>query len=350
MTLLRLTVAARTVFSAALCMMFIASSAFGQFAQAANSMLAARMRWVQFEIVSGRIVASSIHVGANMNSSTNSNGRIEKVNINLTGPAPDIHYELTDKAESVWLDVNGGNDFTIRTRKKVGGAEQSVEFVQPPGKDLTLTVEDASGKQTLTAPTIWHLLLDDPKLTQSVLAPTLELLKPGWQLATTAQAIEDALCKNARLLRTNDRARWETWVQQLSSVHYADRQAAEQQLLEAGREIVPFLRSLDRTSLDAEQWRRIRNVIEALDDSQSDSVEQTVALLAGDVRAWLPLLDRNDPSKQRLALEQLEQITGGPIDFDLKAPAEVRKQQLEKLREHFTPAPVTESEKKTEAE
>jgi hypothetical protein len=297
---------------------------------------------VQFEIVGGRIIASSIHVGANMNSSSNTNGRREKISIDLTGTAPDIHYELVDKTTEIMLDVKDGEDVKIRNVRKADKTSQSIEYVQEPGKDLTLTIEDRAGKRTLSAPTLWHLLLDEPDMTRTMLGPTLELLKPGWRLASMTDAIEEALCQNARLRRSDDRPRWESWIRELSSMHYADRLEAERRVLGAGKEILPFLRSLDRTALDAEQWRRVRNVIESLDDSETDTVEQTVSLLVGDPRAWMTLLGRNDESKRRLAKAQIESITGSPIDFDPQAAPEIRKQQLEKLRERLTPIPAAE--------
>ena len=108
--------AARTIGAVGIGLAVVAGSALAQFAPANNGTLSTRMRWVQFEIVGGRIVASSVHVGANMNSSTNANGRVEKIQIDLTGTAPDIHYELLDKADTVRLDVNDGDDFALRSQ------------------------------------------------------------------------------------------------------------------------------------------------------------------------------------------------------------------------------------------
>jgi hypothetical protein len=320
----------------------LAGSVYGQAQPSPPGILASRLRWVQFEIVGGRIIASSIHAGANMNSSNNSGNRREKISIDLTGASPNIHYELADKTTEITLDVKDGDEFSIRSQKKVGETTQAVEFTQTPREEITLTIEDQTGKHTKTAPTLWHLLLDDPEVTQNTLAPTLELLKPGWRLATLAAAVEEALCQNARLRRSDDRTRWEGWVRELSGAHFADRLEAERKLLGAGREILPFLHGLDRTALDAEQWRRVRNVIEALDNSKTDSVEQTVSLLVGDPRAWLLLLSRNDESKRCLAKTQIESLLGSSIEFTPDAAPEIRQQQIEKLRERFAPPPPAE--------
>lgn len=311
--------------------------------------LASRLRWVKFEVVGGRIVASSVHVGTNVNSTATSSdgGRRERLSIDLTNAAPNVRYELVDKAHEITLEVTDGEQILIRHVRKEDRGTRSVEYSQAPRQALTLTIEQPDGKRVVSGPTLWHLLLAEPDVTKQLLTPTLEMLKPGWKLATVADAIEESLCQNARLRRTLDRDRWIAWVTDLSSIHYADRQDAERQLLEAGREVLPFLRSFERTTLDAEQWRRVRNVIAALDSEQSDSVEQIVTLLAGDPRAWISMLGRDEESKRRLAVEQLKSITGGPIDFEPTATAEIRQGQLERLRERFAP-PAVKSESESE--
>lgn len=323
-------------------LLLAAVPAYAQFGQANPLLatgLASRLRWVSFDIVGGRIVASSVHVGTNMNSSTNGNdGRRERLTIDLTNPAPNVRYELAEKSQELNLEVTDGEQILIRhLRKAEKGDTQSVEYVQTPQEDLSLTIENASGKRVATGPTLWHLVLQEPDASKQLLAPTLEMLKPGWKLATVAEAIEEALCQSARLRPRTDRDRWSNWVGNLSSQRYADRQSAERHLLGVGRELLPFLRGLDRSTLDAEQWRRVRNIISALDNQQGDSVEQTVSLLAGDPRAWVSLLDRDDEAKRRLAFEQLKSLSG-PIEFDPSAPPGVRQEQVRKLRERFTPA------------
>ncbi len=299
--------------------------------------IASRLRAVQFEIVAGRLTATSLNLGANWNNNVSDGVRRERLTLDLTNADPNLRYELVDKNMEISLEVTDGEKFLIRHVRKEDQGTRSMEFAQSPQKDLTLSLETPEGKRVASGPTLWHLLLAEPELTKQLLAPILEILKPGLRLATVTDAIEDGLCQNARLQRTVDRKHWIAWVDDLASPNYADRQAAERELLDTGRDALPFLRGFERAKLDAEQWRRIRNIIAALDNQQGDSVEQTVALLAGDARAWLSLVNRDDESKRRLAMEQLASITGQPIDFDPAAEASVRRKQYEALLERFTP-------------
>ena len=326
-------------FAAVVCGLIV-STAEAQFGNnlVANTSLASRLRWVQLEVIGGRLTTSSLHVGTNMNSTTvGEGGRRERLTIDLTNPSPNVNYELTDKTREMQVSIADGEQISIRNLLKGDQGTRSIVFTQFPHKDLSLSIEGPDGKRTVTGPTLWHLLLAEPEVTQTMLAPTLEMLRPGWKLSTVTDAIEETLVRNARLQRKSDRHRWEQWVENLSSQRYSDRQAAERELTETGREVLPYLRGLDRNSLDAEQWRRTRNVIASLDGEQGDSVDQIVTLLAGDARAWVSLLNRDDESIRRVALEQLRSMTGEAIEFDVAAAPEARAAALQKLRERFSP-------------
>lgn len=310
----------------------------GPSAALVNPGFAAKLRAVQFDVVAGRIVGSSIHVGSNVPPiTTGEGGRSERLSIDLNNPAPTIRYELVDKKTNLKLDVSEGEKILIRYVQHEGVGSKTIEFNQQPHEDLTLTIEDAGGKRTIQGTTLWHLLLVEPATTKQTLAPMLEILRPDWKLSMLAGAIEEALCLSARLKRTVDRSQWPAWVAELANPRYVVRRDAELKLLEAGREALPFLMSLDRSTLDAEQWRRVRNAIDSLDAQQGDSLEKTVILLSSDPSIWISMLDRDDLSKRQLAAEQLKSIRGGPIDFDPAADAAFRAKQLNTLREQLAP-------------
>lgn len=312
------------------------ASAQGPTAALVNPAFASKLRAVQFEVVGGRIVGNSVHVGTNMNTSTTGEGgRSERLSIDLNNAAPNVRYDLVDKQQNLKLEVTEGDKILIRHVQKENAGPKTVEFNQTPREDLTLTIEGAHEKRTIRGATLWHLLLAEPETTTATLAPMLEMLRPDWKLATLAGAIEEALCQSARLKRTVDRSQWPGWVADLSSSRYVVRRDAERNLLETGREALPYLLGLERSTLDAEQWRRVRNIIESLDTQQGDSIEQTVILLSSDPRIWVSMLDRNDLSKRQLAKDQLKAIRGTPVDFDPAADAVLRGQQINSLREQL---------------
>jgi hypothetical protein len=328
-------------------MPLVARQAIGQDGALINPGLSSRLRWVQFEIVGGRIAATSIHAGTNMNSSSNAGGRRERLMIDLTGAAPNLHYELSTKADDINLEVNDGEQVIVRQAHKTEPGAIIVEFRQVPRQYLSLSITEGEKKRVVTGPTLWHLMLTEPEIAKKYLAPALELLRPNWRLPQLADAIENELWQEARSRRTPDRQQWAAWVAELAKPRFSERQAAERQLLTAGREVLPFLQNLDRAKLDPEQWRRVRNLITSLDSEQSDSVDQTVSFLSGDIRVWITLLERGDEAKRRLALKQIETIAGIQIDFDPAASAEERIQQIERLRKQFMPAAAQSEESPT---
>jgi hypothetical protein len=322
------------------CLVWSATSAIAQQSpknQIIPGDLANRLRWIQFDIVGGRILASSEQIGTSANNSVSGSGeRKERLSIDLNNSAPNLRYELSDPLREINIEVTGGERLLIKDVRDFEGRKSTVELTQVPDQDLTLTIEDELGKRTAgRGPTLWHVLLAEPEITKDSLAPTLELLRPGWKLAAVAHAVEEALFQNARAQRKIDRKRWNEWISSTSSPRFAERERAERNLISAGREILPYLRSLDRSRLDSEQWCRVRNVISSLDDLQGDSVEQTVSLLANDPRAWLTLLNRDELRKRQVALDQLSMLTGEIIAFDPVASEEERKNQWNVLQDAF---------------
>jgi hypothetical protein len=124
-------------------------------------------------------------------------------------------------------------------------------------------------------------------------------------------------------------------VEQLGSATFSERRQAERELRAAGHIVLPYLESLDRARLDAEQRQRIRSLIDALEDGREDRVDRMAVWLAGHEQTWLALLTRDDEAKRRIAAEQLASLVGEPVDFNPAADANTRRKQIEHLRELF---------------
>lgn len=169
------------------------------------------------------------------------------------------------------------------------------------------------------------------------MVPLIEFLHPSWQLVAQATSLEETLFRRARLGDRADRRQWAAWVDDLASPQFARRNAAERQLREQGPVVLPFLEHLDPSRLDAEQAYRLRALVDALSVDSQDSGERVAVWLVEDELVWLALLDREDASKRRTALKQLETLTGHPIAFDVDAVPEVRRAQLEALWAQWAP-------------
>ncbi len=207
-----------------------------------------------------------------------------------------------------------------------------LDFEQESGVPLRLSLEGEQGKRQIEGDGFWQLYLADPELVRQHLVPLLEILRPGWQLASTGAAIEDALAQRTHDPRRGALARWAQWVERLASPKFADRESAQRQLTAAGPIVVPYLQGLDRRRLDAEQAARVRAIIEALSADNEDSADRVATWLSGDEQVWLSLAGRSEPAKRLAAARQLALLLGEPPDFDPLADAAVRQAQLEHLR------------------
>lgn len=312
---------------------FLPALAAGQDLDDDEEVSLARNRFVQYGIVSGRVVGVSGQVGPIMthNLVNPATGRNERVSIDLTSGLPNVRYEMTSPQENLSIELADADQLTVRRVIKQKN-QRTVEFQQPHRGDLVLTVTDGSQPRRVRGASLWHLALAEPELCRQELFPLLELLRPSWHLAPLASAIEEALLRWAAAQRTSDRRQWHAWADALASPRFAEREAAERRLLDAGPAVVPFLENLDQAPMDAEQRSRVRGVIDRLDDAAEDTVESVVTWLAADPQPWLSLLGRPERSTRELAARQLGLLLGAPLDFDPAADEAVRTAQLSRLR------------------
>lgn len=321
--------------------------AFAQ-AQPAGSALepskvnAARLRWLQYKLVAGRVVATSSYPdGMNISFGPSViDGRLrEHLQLLILKDQASVNYELTGDGEELAIVLAETGEFSIRrTRAKPAFA---FEYSQPPGKPLTLAVTVDGVQRMLTGDSFWHLYLADPELVRTEVIPYLELLRPSWQLGAMAAAVEDALVQQALDPQAIDTVRWAKLVEQLGSERFSERQRSERELLGIGQLVLPYLEDLDSQTLDAEQTARVAKLLKALSVDYEDATDRVANWLAGDRQAWLWLLDRPEPVKRRVAAKQLAILTGGPIDFDADADDTTRREQIARLHGRFgTPTPL----------
>ncbi len=311
--------------------------------------IAARIHWMQFNMVSGRVVASSNLSVPKMlvQSPGRRTQRRETLGIEINGGLCNLEYLLASPTEMLRINMFEGDTLSIhRTQSDQG---YSLTFEQRPDRPLALELEQGGATRRWQAQGLWRLYLQEPEIVRDHLMPLLEQLHPSWQLAATAAQIEETLARTqfAHTPKHPNRQRWAQWVVELGSPKFSERETAERELRGAGQAVVPYLQSLDHEQLDAEQAARIRSVIDSLSVDYEDRVDRVTAWLAGDEMVWLALLNRDDPDRRRVAAEQLARILGAPVDFDPDGSEESRQQQIDRLRSQLVaPLPSANEEER----
>lgn len=292
----------------------------------------ARLRWLDYKMMAGRVVATS-NYPAGMNISfgpTVSSGRREHLQILILKDRASLKYELDGDGQQ--LSIALAEDGTFSVDRVRAEPPWELHFLQPPGRPLSLTVQDEGVEDHYEADSFWHLYLAEPVLLRRHLIPVLEILRPTWQLATTGWAIEEALLVQAQQPRQLNTQRWKRLVAQLGDPKFARRQTAQRELLNIGPVILPFLEGLDDGRLDAEQLSRIDTLIAKLSVGYEDTTDRMTTWLVADTNAWLALLSRDQEAKRRVAAHQLEVLLDRPLEFEPAATPEVRNAQIKKLR------------------
>jgi hypothetical protein len=305
--------------------------------------IAARIHWIQYHMLSGRVVATSPMVVPRMNvrsTSSQRGGRREDLTLEISAGLPGLRYDMTGADERLQIALVGGNQLSIQhshaTEQRTFSYEQRAEGA------VLMSLEEVGVKRTWQAGGVWQLFIAQPDVVRRRLVPILEILRPSWQLAATAAQIEEALIERPPAVEQPDQTRWAVLIRDLASPKFSERQNAQRELYKAGQMVVPFLQKLDRDRLDAEQAYRIRSLIESLTVDYEDKVERVVAALATDEQTWLALLARQNLPTRQVAAGQLELLLDGPIDFDPQASDQDRAAQLERLTARLEKPAATE--------
>lgn len=295
--------------------------------------LANQFRYVHVGMRSGRVTAASQFSGRSLNSSTQSDDRKEQLNIDLTGAAPSIHYELTTSGFKIVVQLDNGSELRIRRIPQGEGKTKYLEFHQPADGPITVTVGQNPPEKMSEFESVWHLLIAEPELARTEVEPLLRLLRPGWPLVSEGQAIEQSLYKQVDVERNYDRQAWSALVAQLRAEHYADRLLADRRLRELGQVVVPYLRNLAPSQLDAEQAYRIRMIVRRYGiTSEEDSPDSAAAWLAADPEVWYGLASRAVGPQRTKVRSQLALILGEPVVLDADASGDGLAAQLGNLR------------------
>ncbi|MBX3413871.1 MAG: hypothetical protein KF708_14365 [Pirellulales bacterium] len=302
-----------------------------------NENLSKQLGRVQLLVAGGRIVAQAPQLGGRITSNSTNEDRSERLTIEFTGTQPTFEYELTTATEQILAQVHQGERITLRRLPRSNASEiEPMSFVQEIGTSLELRIGADGQERVHRSTSLWYLLMDEPDACREHLVPLLEMLRPDWRLMQTAQEIEEGMIRAAQSPSRTNREQWSQLVAQLGSDAFAERRAADRLLRQVGQAIIPYLDSLDSGRLDAEQRFRIRRIVGDLaNDEAEDLPARVMQSAAADPRAWLTLLDRPDESLRRLALAQMQELLGEPLEFDPAGEVAQRDEQIAQLRTRF---------------
>lgn len=297
--------------------------------------LAARLNWVQYEIVRGRVTALHSRLAASKSQTcgSDSQGPRESYSLTVGDSAPSVSYELQDADQHLTVELNCGNCLRVHRRPLRDGRQAAVRFVQPPRGPVALEIEGGqfAAQRRLVADDLWQLLLLYPAECREHLIPVLEVLRPDWRLAEQGRSIERRLFQLAQSNQLPDRSGWSGWVAELSSPDARLRRAADHRLRAVGQAILPYLESLDPAQLDAEQRLRVRQICDELTMRSGDDAQRVAVWLSVQPSVWVGLLAHHDEPVRHLAARQLSTLSGRVIPFDAGAEPEQRQRQIRQL-------------------
>jgi hypothetical protein len=111
--------------------------------------------------------------------------------------------------------------------------------------------------------------------------------------------------------------------------------AAQQLLSGEIPAVLPYLRSLDHTRLDAEQLRQVQ-FLTGTTTSRADRVEEIASALVFDSRLWCDWIADGDEATQTRAVAHLAKLWDQSPPEPLAASREMRLTQLEQWRSDST--------------
>ncbi len=299
---------------------------------------AARLRWFQYKLVAGRILATSAYpegMNISFGPSTTDTKRREHLQLLILEDRASIRYELAGDGEQLSIQLAESGEFSIRRTRRE--PPFTLRFTQPPEKPMSLVVQQDGTTQEVIGPSFWHLYLAAPDLVSQELAPYLETLRPAWQLVASGEQLERNLIQRAQQPLAHRGEQWRSLVQRLGSTNFAEREAAQRDLAASGQVVLPFLEDLERGQLDAEQAARIETLITNLRVNYEDTADRVANWLIGDISIWLSLAERPELAKRVAARRQLLALTGEAIEFDPDGDDATRTQQLAALRRRLLP-------------
>ena len=288
-------------------------------------------RWVQFQVIDGRIRAQSPYFGRFRTFPTEDMRQRLTIGRNMAGVG-EVRFDFTSDTHTVKAEATESGE--VRITYSPQGKDQSTyrSYLQPARGAVVLTFGPPDDRKRLEAASVWHLLLEYPEPCSEHFYRLLDIMRDGWNWDQNVTKLKDELFELAKAQSASERTKWAELVEQLASDRFVERQRAERLLRGYGRAAVPYLQSLDRTKLDEEQNFRIQRIVLASYGTSGDTPGRAAARLVGDPRTWIPLLASDSVEQRRLAFAQLKDLVEDSIEFSPEAAPEIRAKQITMIR------------------
>jgi hypothetical protein len=320
--------------SAAAAVALYGASALAQSApctKADSGSLWTQTAWLRLEVIGGRVQVTSSRCGQHRLATEAAPGSQvrQSLALEVQPGSIDVQYQRLDEQSELVLTVDEREKLTVLRRPVEGASLSEIRYQQPAGGDVTLAV---GGKRPgkYSAPSLWHLLVTEAEARDRLL-PVLAQLRPNWRLDEQLSTLETALLSRAGEDTLPVRRQWQTWIDQLGSDSFSQRQGADRELRAAGQPVLGYLRQLDDMQLAPEQRRRIAGILTSPAPGL-DSPERAADWLVADKRVWLSLMSRGQLDQRIAAAEHLTRLCGRTVAFDPSGSEDQRQAQLAELR------------------
>src|SRR5688500_419209 len=290
-------------------------------------------KYVRLQVTQGRIEVIGRDIGQSrtLTSGGADSAFRQQLQLHVKPPCLVVEYQALDPEGRLTLRHCERERQVIERTSNHADAEPGIRYDQTASGPVKLTLGH-SDANTVSAPSLGHLLLCHDDEGREQLLPLLESLSPGWNLGSQADAIESALLSAAPLadVRSDERV-WQKLVADLAAGSFQKRQAADVALRNAGPAAAAYLARLPPQSLSAEQRLRIERICRSFCSGHRDEPSRVAEELLGDRSIWLYLLTREDAATRIAAAEHLSRLFGRRIAFDPAADDQTRQLQVAEL-------------------
>ena len=299
---------------------------------AARESLLARLHWTDFEVVMGRVQATSLRHGQSRTATSGSTqtGCHEVVAFHIVDGSPAFRYLRTETDQRLQIDVFDHNQVEIRCELLEHSPRTSLQLTQPASGPLALVeiTGDETAATRVTGDDLWHLLVAaDGKQTKQICA-LLSFLRTDWRLEERAASIELALFDLAGSSQLPNLQRGRELVSSLASRKYAQRQAADRQLRAMGLTVLAIIDHLEDIHLDAEQRNRLRSIRKSVVVRGDDTPLRAATWMVGNPRVWLTLLNHDNLEHRIAAKDHLQYLSAQTFAYDPLADPDIRDRQI----------------------
>lgn len=302
-----------------------------------RQLLLTRLQWVRFDLVLGRVHATTNRTDQSRRQATDNgpSGQEEKLFVSVDQGLISLRYQSIAPTESLHVEVvrRGAVQVRLTRQAQASSPKLSVVYTQPHRGDVTLEIaKHEQPRRKIQAASLWHLLLAYPDECGEYLVPTLELLRPNWNVEQERREILTHLRQIRLEQYTVSQTEVVALVEQLNDSRFRVRQLADRQLRAAGPCALFYLDTIDFDLLGTEQRERVEKIRAAIEARTIDAPACVAARLSHDKSVWITLLGHDDAEMRVVAKRQLSHLCQHDIDFDPTAGSDQRAQQLANLQ------------------